>query len=114
MTRRKNYMRAESKPPIFGMPGDPRKWVPCANAIAFRIQDGSYPRGEPLPELSKICANLGVSYAVLKRALIELISAGYVISDQRRYLVSSSALPEGEPTIQAPASQVNSSDPTQA
>lgn len=57
---------------FFGEPGDPRRWVQCANAIVERIRDGRYPAGEWLPELAKLCAELGNNTYPVKRALEEV------------------------------------------
>ena len=59
---------------VFGEPGDPRKWVACANQISARIADGRYSPSEWLPSFAKISADLGTAHgnATMRRALEEL------------------------------------------
>jgi excisionase family DNA binding protein len=67
---------------VFGEPGDPRKWVICANGIAARIADGRYPPGEWLPPIAKINADLGnitgTNYIPIQRALDEIRTCGLI------------------------------------
>jgi excisionase family DNA binding protein len=70
--------RDGSVPVTFGPPDDPRKWVRCANIIAERLHDGTYPAGEWMPAMARIGIELGASARPVKEAFEELRAKGLI------------------------------------
>lgn len=88
--------RDSSMPVIFGHPDDPRKWVKCANIVAGRILDGTYPAGEWLPPLERIGDEIGMSDNRVREAFVELLTKGPVTHVARRgYYAGNGRPPQG-------------------
>lgn len=67
-----------AEPVTFGLPGDPRKWVQCANAIAERLADGRYPDGQWLPNFTQLAAELAANPSTVDHALTTVRAKGLI------------------------------------
>ncbi|MBO0804273.1 MAG: GntR family transcriptional regulator [Nocardiopsaceae bacterium] len=67
--------------------GDPRKWVQCANEIAWRIYVGTYKPGDVLPSVQRFAQEMGVTGYPAAQAYRELARIGLISYGYRHYVI---------------------------
>lgn len=68
-------------------------WQRVRETVAQRVSTGVYPSGTKLPTGKELCAEIGCSYATVKRALVALEREGLLAAHQRGYQVRDYRLP---------------------
>jgi excisionase family DNA binding protein len=90
----------------FGHPDETRMWVRCANIVAARILDGTYPAGEWMPPLEWIGAEFGMGSRRVREAFAELCAKGLVTHVRNRgYYAGNGSPPKGPKTAVRPRQQ---------